>query len=151
MTIFLKYSFIFGALLWNSSHWITLELAELLFFLSFFNLLFSSEREIDLNFRTLIRFPNETYMTVCLDFLFSREASVGFLFTFDFVFVFAREAVSQVKVVFCLSFVFFCFLFYKQVLGFQWWWDFKSLGSSSAFDFLQILLLFFFCFRLDFK
>lgn len=48
------------------------QLAELLSFLSSIFFFFSSEHEIDLDFQTLIRIPNKTYMIVCFAF-FSWE------------------------------------------------------------------------------
>jgi len=63
------------------------QLAELLSLLSSIFFFFSSEHEIDLDFQTLIRIPNKTYMIVCFVFV------SGFrFFTFDFNFVFGREA-----------------------------------------------------------
>jgi len=84
-----------------------------------------------LDFQTLIRIPNKTYMIVC--FVFLRSFWFSF-FTFDFNFVFGREAACPSG--FCqVSFCFQVSFGFSMVMRF-----FKSLGSSSAFDFLQILL-----------
>jgi len=85
-----------------------------------------------LDFQTLIRIPNKTYMIVCFVFV------SGFrFFTFDFNFVFGREAACPSG--FCQ--VSFCVFFFQVSFGFSMVMRFfKSLGSSSAFDFLQILL-----------
>lgn len=65
-------------------------LAELLSFLSSIFFFFSSEHEIDLEFQTLIRIPNKTYMIVCFAFFFLRSFWV--FFNFRFQLCFGREA-----------------------------------------------------------
>jgi len=113
------------------------QLAELLFSFSFFNLFlfFSSEHErlgfSDIDKKNSKWDINDSLFALLL--VFSWEVSgLFFCFTFDYNFV-LEEAACCPSVSFFVKFL----LVFQVSFGFSMVMRFKSLGSSSAFDFLS--------------